>query len=173
MACSFLSSVCTCSTYCAYATGTVCKAHHELGRISSSWVRFQHAVHYTLAGKEQQRLFVQLLDEEERWHNCGKAEESFQRCSPAGEDLCKEVPPHPNVGSGVWALQDWGACQLRPPRFADHAVTGLAHDSVTAKCHKTTGDNMCQQWHSRHLLQVGCNTAHNRRHERDGDAQAT
>lgn len=87
-----------------YALGTVCKAHHELGCICSSGIWFQHAVHDALAGKQHQGLPVQFLDEQQRRHYCGNAEQSLQGGAPAGEDLSKEVPPHSNVGGGVWAL---------------------------------------------------------------------
>ena len=80
------------------------ESHHELGRIGSSRIRLQHAVHNALAGEQQQRLFVQFHSEEQWRQHCGDAEQSFERTAPAGEDLSKEVPPHSNVGGGVWAL---------------------------------------------------------------------
>ena len=45
------------------------------------------------------------LDGQQQWrdHSC-QAKKDFEGCLPGREDLCKEVPPHSNVGGGIWSL---------------------------------------------------------------------
>ena len=45
------------------------------------------------------------LDSQQQWRDDSRTgEQVLQWCSPARKDLCKEVPPHANVGCGIWTL---------------------------------------------------------------------
>jgi len=102
-------------------------AYHELCCVCCSGVGFQHAVHYALTQEQQQRLLMQLDGQQQRRDDSRAGEQVLQWCSPARKHLCKEVPPHANVGCGIWALH----ASNTPLKVDDKAFGGAtAHLTV-------------------------------------------
>lgn len=79
---------------------------------------------------------MQLLDEQQRRHYCGCEEKSFQGSAPTWEDLSKKVPPHSNIGGGVWALHQQENDVGDRPEFdvTPSNSIGVSLASITNKC---------------------------------------